>query len=106
MAETGVGEYPVEAVRAMAGIAEAAEEMPDIHGRARGFHPQTPSATVLHTAAQLAAELAAAALVIPTETGGAPQACREIPDQPTDHRVVAQPGAPQFSSCWSGASIR
>lgn len=58
----------------MAGIAEAAEEMPDIHGRARGIHPQTPSATVLHAAAELAAELAAAALVIPTETGGAPRA--------------------------------
>ena len=59
----------------MARIAEATEQMPDIHGRARGIHPQTPSATVLHAAAQLAAELTAAALVVPTETGGAPRAC-------------------------------
>jgi pyruvate kinase-like protein len=61
----------------MAGIAEAAGEMPDIHGRTRGIRPRTPSATVLHAAAQLAAELAAAALVISTETGGAPRACAE-----------------------------
>ena len=33
-AETGVGEYPIEAVRAMAEIAHAAEESPVIHGRA------------------------------------------------------------------------
>ena len=31
-AETSVGAYPVEAVRAMAEIAEAAEESPAIHG--------------------------------------------------------------------------
>ncbi len=74
-AETGVGKYPVEAVHAMAEIAEAAEEIPDVHGRARGVHPQTASATVLHAAVELAAELDAAALVIPTETGGAPRAC-------------------------------
>ena len=34
-AETGVGSYPVEAVRAMAEIAQAAEESPEILGRAR-----------------------------------------------------------------------
>ena len=33
-AETSVGDYPVEAVCAMAEIAEAAEESPVIHGRA------------------------------------------------------------------------
>ena len=34
-AETSVGEYPLETVRAMAEIAKAAEESPVIHGRAR-----------------------------------------------------------------------
>ena len=74
-AETGVGEYPVEAVRAMAEIAQAAEETPVIHGRARAIHPDTPAATVLYAAVQLSEALNAAALVIPTETGGAPRAC-------------------------------
>ena len=38
-AETSVGAYPVEAVRAMAEIALAAEESPVIHGRAQaGAH--------------------------------------------------------------------
>ena len=46
-AETSVGAYPVEAVRAMAEIATAAEESPVIHGRARpvrtGRDRRTPS---------------------------------------------------------------
>ena len=41
-AETSVGRYPVEAVRAMATIAEAAEEAPEIHGRARDIVQDTP----------------------------------------------------------------
>ena len=43
-AETSVGEYPVEAVRAMAEIAEAAEEAPVIHGRARATSSRQPPA--------------------------------------------------------------
>jgi pyruvate kinase len=74
-AETAIGEYPVAAVGAMAEIAAAAEESPVIHGRARRIHPSTPAATVLAAAVQLADALNAAALVIPTETGGAPRAC-------------------------------
>jgi pyruvate kinase len=74
-AETGVGEHPVEAVRAMAEIAQAAEETPVIHGRARGVHPSTPAATVLYAAVQLAEALDATALVIPTATGGSARAC-------------------------------
>src|SRR3954469_2569729 len=38
-AETGVGSYPIEAVRAMAEIAEAAEQAQEIHGRARNVKP-------------------------------------------------------------------
>jgi pyruvate kinase len=85
-AETSVGDYPVEAVRVMAEIAQAAEETPVIHGRARGVHPQAPAATVLHAAVQLADELGAAALVIPTETGGAPRACAKYR---TDRPIIA-----------------
>ena len=82
-AETGVGKYPIEAVRAMAEIATAAEESPVILGRARGVHPNTPAATVLHAAVGLAHALKAAALVIPTATGGGARACAKYrPAQP------------------------
>ena len=90
-AETGIGDYPVDAVRAMAEIAQAAEESPVIHGRAHGIHPQTPAATVLHAAVDLAAELDAAALVIPTETGGAPRACAKYR---TGRPIIALSGDP------------
>src|SRR3954468_19195166 len=74
-AETSVGAYPVEAVRAMAEIAEAAEETPIILGRARNVEVDTVAEAVLHAAVELAEEIGAAALVIPTSTGGAPRAC-------------------------------
>ena len=74
-AETGVGRFPVEAVRAMAEIAEHAEQVPEIHGRARDVKPDTAGAAVMHAAIELAHELEAAALVVPTATGGAPRAC-------------------------------
>jgi pyruvate kinase len=74
-AETAAGEYPVEAVRAMAEIAQAAEESPVIHGRARGVDTTTAAAAVLYAAEQLAQAVDAAALVIPTATGGGPRTC-------------------------------
>ena len=74
-AETSVGRYPVEAVKAMATIAEAAEEAPEIHGRARGIVQDTPAAAIMHAAVELAAEIDAAAIVVPSSTGGAPRAC-------------------------------
>jgi pyruvate kinase len=74
-AETGVGAYPVEAVRVMAEIAIAAEEAPDIHGRARSPAVDTPAAAVLHAAVDLADELDAVALLCPTATGGGPRTC-------------------------------
>jgi pyruvate kinase len=73
-AETSVGEYPVEAVRAMSQIAEAAEEAPEIHGRVREIR-DTPAAAVMHAAVELADELNAAALLVPTSRGGSPRAC-------------------------------
>jgi pyruvate kinase len=74
-AETGVGQYPVEAVRAMSQLAEAAEEAPMIHGRARAGVRDTPAAAVMHAAVELAEELDAAALLVPTSRGGSPRAC-------------------------------
>ena len=69
-AETSVGAYPLEAVRAMAEIAEAAEETPIILGRARNVQTDTVAEAVMHAAVELADELHAAALIIPTSTGG------------------------------------
>jgi pyruvate kinase len=74
-AETGIGEYPVEAVLAMAEIALAAEESPVILGRARDLVTDTAAAKVLHAAVELGEDLDADALLIPTATGGGPRAC-------------------------------
>jgi pyruvate kinase len=82
-AETGIGDYPVEAVRAMAEIAHAAEESPVIHGRAREVDAATAAGAVLYAAVQLADALDAEALVIPTATGGGARACAKYrPDRP------------------------
>jgi pyruvate kinase len=74
-AETSVGQYPIEAVRAMSQLAEAAEESPVIHGRAHAGVRDTPAASVMHAAVELAEELDAAALLVPTSRGGSPRAC-------------------------------
>ena len=74
-AETSVGSYPVEAVQTMAEIAEAAEAFPVIHGRAVDSSYETAAGAVMHAAVELAGELDATALVVPTSTGGAPRAC-------------------------------
>jgi pyruvate kinase len=74
-AETSVGSYPIETVRAMAEIAEAAQEAPDIHGRARFVYADTAAGAVMHAAVELAEELDAAALVVPTTSGGTVRAC-------------------------------
>jgi pyruvate kinase len=74
-AETSIGEYPVEAVRVMSQLAEAAEEAPEVRGRARGGSRDSPAAAVMHAAVELAEELDAAALLVPTSRGGSPRAC-------------------------------
>jgi pyruvate kinase len=74
-AETSIGEYPVEAVREMSQLAEAAEEFPVIHGRARAGARDTPVAAVMYAAVELAEHLDAAALLVPTSLGGSPRAC-------------------------------
>jgi pyruvate kinase len=59
----------------MAEIAHAAEQAPEIHGRARELRGETVAAAVMHAAVELADEIEAAALVVPTSTGGAARAC-------------------------------
>jgi pyruvate kinase len=72
-AETSIGEYPIEAVRAMSVIAEAAEQSPDL--RQGDVQATTAAAAVMHAAVQLTDELDAAAIVVPTATGGSARAC-------------------------------
>jgi pyruvate kinase len=83
-AETSVGQHPVAAVRAMAVIAAAAEESPDLrHHHRDDVEPGTPAGAVMHAAVQLADELGAAAIIVPTSTGGSARACSKYrPHQP------------------------
>jgi pyruvate kinase len=83
-AESSVGQHPVGAVRAMSVIAEAAEESPDLRRSARdGSGAGTPAAAVMHAAVELAEELGAAAIVVPTATGASARACSKYrPRQP------------------------
>jgi pyruvate kinase len=74
-AETSVGAYPVESVRAMAEIAQAAEESPVIHGRALPVATGLTGEAVMRAAVELAEELDAAALIVPSSTGAAARAC-------------------------------
>jgi len=74
-AETSVGAYPVEAVRAMSEIALAAEESPVIHGRAVPVATGVTSDAVIRAAVDLAEELDAAALIVPTSTGLGARVC-------------------------------
>jgi pyruvate kinase len=74
-AETSIGAYPSEAVRAMAEIAAAAEEYPVIHGRAVPVVTGLTGEAVMRAAVELADELDAAALIVPSSTGGAARAC-------------------------------
>jgi pyruvate kinase len=76
-AETSVGAHPVEAVCAMSVIAEAAEASPDLadRGRRTDLDVGAPPGAVMHAAVQLAAELDAAAIIVPTTTGGSARAC-------------------------------
>jgi pyruvate kinase len=74
-AETSIGAYPVAAVRAMAEIALAAEEAPVIHGAAVPVPTGVTSDAIMRSAVDLADELDAAALVIPSSTGMGPRLC-------------------------------
>jgi len=74
-AETAAGPHPIEAVRWMAAIACAAE---GAHGIVRATGPGSgdgADAAVLHAAVQLARDVRAEAVIVPTETGGSARAC-------------------------------
>ena len=79
-AETAIGEHPIEAARAMADIAHAAEAYPVIHGRAHATGAGT-AAAVLHAAVQLGDALNAAAVLCPTTTGAGPRTCSKYRPQ-------------------------
>jgi pyruvate kinase len=93
-AETGVGRYPVEAVRTMAEIAQIAERQEIYCGPHE--NPPRPDEAVMHAAVALARDVDAAALLVPTSTGHAARECaRYRPRRPVhalcdDERVARQ----------------
>jgi pyruvate kinase len=104
-AETSVGQYPVETVRAMAAIAAAAERSPDLRPPTGPIGaPVTPTAAVMHAAVHLADGLDAAAIVVPAATGDAVRACcKHRPRQPiialTHHGRVAEQLTLEWGVC-------
>src|SRR4051812_30534728 len=102
-AETSVGVFPVEAVRAMAEIATAAEESPIIHGRALPVVTGSTGEAVMRAAVELADELDAAALIVPSSTGGAPPARAQYPrPRPVPGPPPPPGGARRPSPGWGG----
>jgi pyruvate kinase len=100
-AETSIGAYPLEAVRAMAEIAAAAEEHPVIHGRAVATVTGVISEAVMRAAVELADELDAAALIVPSSTGGAARACAKYRRLRPIIALAHQPGvAAQLTLEW------
>src|SRR3954471_16001542 len=100
-AETSVGAFPVEAVRAMAEIATAAEESPIIHGRALPVVTGSTGEAVMRAAVELADELDAAALIVPSSTGGAARACAKYRRRRPIVALAHLPGvAEQLSLEW------
>jgi pyruvate kinase len=75
-AETAIGAYPVEAVRAMAAIAAAADAQTDFLGVSRAAADVARGATeaVAQAACQMAAELGVKAIVTSTSSGSTPRA--------------------------------
>ena len=74
-AETSVGSFPVESVRWMAELAHAGEEATEIFAADRRRSAEPRDAAVMYAAVMLGHDTDAAALVIPTSTGGTPRAC-------------------------------
>jgi pyruvate kinase len=72
--ETSVGPHPVQAVRWMAKIAIAAEQ--NLKPSSNRFElAEDSGAAVMSAAVQLATQKGAAALIVPTTTGGSARAC-------------------------------
>jgi pyruvate kinase len=84
-AESSVGRHPEAAVAALSLISHAAEESPDLRlrVRSRDIAANTPLDAVMHAAVQLASNLGAAAIIVPTATGASARACSKYrPLQP------------------------
>jgi pyruvate kinase len=100
-AETSVGAFPLETVRAMAEIAVAAEEYPVIHGRAVPVVTGVTGEAVMRAAVELADELDAAALIVPSSTGAAARACAKYRKRRPIIALAHQPGvAAQLTLEW------
>jgi pyruvate kinase len=98
-AETAVGRYPVESVRAMAEIALAAEEGEPFS--APLDLRQSDEAAVVQAAVVLARAIDAEALVIPTTTGGSARACaKHRPAQRIVALVTSTAVASQLALEW------
>jgi pyruvate kinase len=92
-AETTIGDFPVSAVDAMAEIAAAAERGLGPREQKSERKPGRPAA-VIETAVQLAERVGAAAIAIPTETGGSVRgAARHRPRRP----IVAVTESPRVA---------
>jgi pyruvate kinase len=68
--ETAAGEYPVQSVNAMAKIVEHAEEHIEYIQTIDNFEIETTAEALSHSAATLAKDLKASAIVVCTRTGG------------------------------------
>ena len=91
-AETSIGAHPVEAVRAMANICRAAEQHPSYQRtRPVWIEPGSVGAAIAHSAAAVASDLGAAAIVAFTETGST--ALRVSKSNPTVPIIAASPHA-------------
>ena len=86
-AETSVGAYPVEAVRAMAEIAEAAEESPVIHGRAQPVVTGSTGEAVMRAAVELAERARRRGADRPVLDRRRGAGVREVPQAAADHRA-------------------
>lgn len=79
--ETSVGSYPVQAITTMAEIAENAERQ-ELYCGPHAAAP-SPDEAVMHAAVALARDVDAAAIVVPTTTGGTARKCaRYRPNRP------------------------
>ena len=101
-AETSVGAYPLESVRAMAeiaagrrGVAGDPRPRPQGHAAARSARP------MMRAAVELAEQLDAAALIVPSSTGGAARACAKYRKRRPIIALAHQPGvADQLTLEW------
>ena len=100
-AETSVGAYPLESVRAMAEIAAGRRGVP---GHPRPRPPVVTGSTgeaIMRAAVELADELDAAALIVPSSTGGAARACAKYRSRRPIIALAHQPGvADQLTLEW------